>query len=232
MPESQRYPHVNVTLYRVAQAVIRVLAALLIKKIEVEGLENVPREGPFLLVSNHLSYLDSPIMFIVLPRIAYFLAGEKYQHHIFALLLRVGGAIFVQRGEVDREALRQALNALEDGHCLGMAAEGTRSKTGALIPGKTGPAYMATRANVPIVPLVLWGTEKIVPGWKRLQRREVHVRFGKMLRLPPGRARSAQLEAYTDEIMTTLASMLPEDYRGVYRDHPLLAPKLPARETR
>ncbi len=228
MPDRQRrYPQVYPPLYWAVWRVIRLLFRLLASRFDVQGVERVPASGAFLLVTNHLSYLDSPAVFAAMPRIIYFLAGEKYaEHWAFGPLLRVAGAIFVRRGEIDREALRQAGAALEDGYCLAVAAEGTRSKTGALNAGKTGAAYLATRANALIVPVVVWGTEKLVPAWKRLQRAEVHVHFGQPFRLPVGRARSAQLDGYTDEIMTTLAAMLPEGYRGVYRDHPLVARKL------
>jgi 1-acyl-sn-glycerol-3-phosphate acyltransferase len=221
-----RYPHVNVALYQAIKRVFQFLADLLIKKIDVQGADNIPQEGAFIVVLNHLSYLDSPLLFILAPRIIYMLAGEKYKRHILTPLLRIAGAIFVQRGEVDRNALRQAMNVLQDGHCLAIAIEGTRSKTGQMISGKTGAAYIATRSNVPIVPVVFWGTEKIIPALKRMRRSEVHAHFGKMIRLPEGRARSQDLDAYTEDIMTTMASMLPEDYRGVYKDHPLLAQKL------
>lgn len=221
-----RYPHVNVPLYRATKAFFRFLAAVSIKKTDIQGAENIPQEGAFILATNHLSFLDSPLLFIVVPRIVYLLAGERYQNHIFTPILNIPGAIFVQRGEVDRNALHQAMNVLEDGHCLAIAIEGTRSRTGQMIAGKTGVAYVATRSGAPIVPVVVWGTEQIVPAWKRFRRPEVHVHFGKMIRLPEGRARPGELDAYTDDIMTTMAGMLPEDYRGVYRDHPLLAQKL------
>jgi 1-acyl-sn-glycerol-3-phosphate acyltransferase len=221
------YPHVLVPFYRFTQSVIRFLAFLLIKKVTVEGSNNVPPQGAFILVTNHLSFLDSPLLFITVPRIMYLLAGEKYERHaLFGPLLRVAGAIFVNRGEIDRNALRQAANVLEDGQCLAIAIEGTRSRTGALIRGKTGVAYIATRSKVPIVPVVVWGTDQIAPNWKRLRRSSVHIRFGKMFELPRGHARSQDLDAYTDDIMTTMASMLPEAYRGIYKEHPLLVQKL------
>jgi 1-acyl-sn-glycerol-3-phosphate acyltransferase len=198
----------------------------------VEGRANIPQTGAFLLATNHLSYLDSFTMAIAMPRILYFLAGEKYQHHIFASVMDIAGAIYVRRGQVDREALRQATAVLEDGRFLWVAVEGTRSKTGALIEGKTGAAYLATRAAVPIVPAVMWGTEKIGPEWKRFRRGgPAYVRFGPPFHLPEGRARSEDLDRYTDEIMTTLAAMLPEAYRGVYKDHPRLVDKLKLAES-
>ncbi|MBN1428575.1 MAG: 1-acyl-sn-glycerol-3-phosphate acyltransferase [Anaerolineae bacterium] len=225
-----RYPRVNVPLYKFMKILIRLLSFVLLKKITVEGLENIPSQGAFVLVTNHLSFLDSPLLFAAIPRIIYFLAGERYQRHIFTPLMHVAGAIWVQRGEVDRNALRQAANVLEDGHCLAIAIEGTRSRTGALNRGKTGAAYIATRSNAPIVPVVLWGTEHIVPTWKRLRRPAAHLRIGEMVTLPQGHARSKELEAYTDDMMTTMASMLPEEYRGIYSDHPLLVQKLAIKE--
>src|SRR5574341_404305 len=217
------YPGVNLSLYRAAQVVMRLLAGQLIRRIEVTGIENVPAQGGFILATNHLNYLDSPIVFLSVPRMFYFLAGEKYARHLFfGPILRIGGAIFIDRGEADRDALRQALAALDDGHALGVAVEGTRSKTGGLIPGKTGAAYLATRSGAPIIPMVVWGTEQVFPTLGRLRRAVVQVRIGPPMQLPHGRARSAELDRLTDEIMVTLAAMLPEQYRGVYRDHPLL----------
>lgn len=225
----QRYPSVNPGLYRATRGVIRFLANALTRGVIVEGQENIPQAGPFILAINHLSFLDSPIICIATPQILYLLAGERYQHHIFTPILKIAGCIFVRRGEIDREALRQSTAALEDGHVLAIAIEGTRSTTGGLAEGKTGAAYLATRTNVPILPAAIWGTEGVGPSWHRLRRGGFsHVRFGPLLKLPEGRARSADLQNYTEEIMTTLAALLPERYRGIYRDHPRLAIKLQA----
>ncbi len=224
----RRYPPVNHRLYSVLVGAIRLLVRLL-TRLRVEGLENIPRQGPMIVVSNHLHHLDVPIMGTALPFHAFALAAEKYQKHLFfGTILRMASAIYIQRGEVDRQALRQASNVLEDGLVLAIAVEGTRSRSGALSEGKMGAAYLAARVDVPIVPVVTWGTENIIPAWFRLRRAEVTVRFGQPLRFPAGRARTAELEARTDEIMATLASLLPEAYRGVYSDHPLVQQKLAA----
>ncbi len=223
----RRYPHVNHTAYNVMLGGIRTLVRLL-ARYRIEGTEHVPEHGPAIFVTNHLSYFDTPVLGMSLPGHAYTLAAEKYENHLFSPILKTAGAIFIQRGEVDRAALRQALNVLEDGHFLTVAVEGTRSQTGALAAGKTGAAYLATRANVPLVPMVVWGTTEVTAAWKRLRRPVVTVRYGEPFRLPEGRARTEQLEAYTEEIMTTLAALLPEQYRGIYRDHPRVAEKLSA----
>lgn len=217
----QDYPSVNPILYGVTRTVIRFLAATLTRGLKIEGRENIPQSGPFILALNHLSFLDSPVMCAASPRILYLLAGERYEHHPFAPILNIAGCIYVRRGEIDRVALRQAEAALAAGKVLAVAVEGTRSTTGGLAEGKPGAAYLATRANVPILPVAVWGTEEVGPAWHRWRRGGfVHVRFGPLFRLPEGRARSAGLERYTEDIMTRLAALLPEAYRGVYRDHP------------
>ncbi|MCP4518823.1 MAG: 1-acyl-sn-glycerol-3-phosphate acyltransferase [Delftia sp.] len=135
------------------------------------------------------------------------------------------GAIWVRRGEVDRKALRQSLDALAAGYPLALAPEGTRSHTGALIEGRKGAAFLAVRSGAPILPSVAWGTEKIFPSLKRLRRARVPIRFETPFHLPPrgDASRAEHVQYCTDLIMTRMASMLPESYRGVYAGHPLIA---------
>jgi 1-acyl-sn-glycerol-3-phosphate acyltransferase len=191
----------------------------LLFRLHVEGLENVPEQGSFILVSNHLSYFDSPVVFAVLPRVMTVLAAEKYeQHPVFAPILRIAGAVFIHRGEADRAAIRKVIALLEDDHPLAVAIEGTRSRTGGLGPGKIGAAYFATRADVPIVLAAIHGTEQTRDVWLRLRRPSVHVRFAPPIWLPRKRAHVRELEQYTDDLMITLATMLPPDYRGRYAD--------------
>ena len=121
---------------------------------------------------------------------------------------------------MDRTALRKAGAVLEDEHLLIFAIEGTRSTTKSLQEGKTGVAYFATRTGATLVPAAVWGTENAFSSLKRFKRAEINLRFGEAFRLPEGRARSEDLELYTDDLMVRLAQMLPESYRGVYRDHP------------
>ncbi|GAB4479106.1 MAG: lysophospholipid acyltransferase family protein [Anaerolineae bacterium] len=217
MPEEERrYPPVMPVLHPVMLWVIRLLVKLL-TRYHVEGLENVPAEGALIFASNHLHHLDAPVVGVSVPREAHALAGERYERHFpFGPILKIAGSIFIRRGEVDRRALAQAMAVLADGKTLAIAVEGTRSKTGTLAEGKLGAAYIATRAGVPIVPVVVWGTEQIIPSWKRLRRAEVVVRFGRPFTLPAGRARSQELAAYTARIMAELAALLPESYRGAY----------------
>ncbi len=196
----------------------------LVSRREVEGLGNVPSEGPYIMASNHLGLVDVPLIFgLVGGEHLTGWAAEKWQRHlIFGTLLRMGGGIFIQRGEVDRKALEGAIRWLEAGNVFGMAPEGTRSKTGGLIRAKTGIAYLVDHVDVPILPVALTGTEAAIRSLLRLRRQRVTVRFGELFELPPLDAgdRSASLRRNADEVMCHIAALLPPEYRGVYAGHP------------
>ena len=208
----------NVRAYLLLRHLVRAAFAILCQ-CQVTGLENVPPRGPYLLIANHLSAFDPPLIMAVIPAPVMVFAASTHRHDfILGELMDQIGAIWVQRGEVDRQALRTALQVLETGNVLGMAPEGTRSKTGALQQGKVGVAYLATRANVPLLPMAITGTEAVARKLKRLQRPKLTVTIGPLFRLPENeRASTAELERYTEQIMHTLAAMLPQEYRGVYQ---------------
>lgn len=204
------------------QRVVRSAAWLILKTItrfDLQGLEHIP-PGNFIGVSNHLSSFDPLPVLAAMPirPVTMFAAIEHRHDFIGGWVLDRLGAIWIDREEPGREALRIALNELKLGTVMGIAPEGTRSKTGGLQPGKTGAAYLATRANVPILPAVVWGSEQVKHNLRRLKRTDVHVRVGEVIRLPAGRADPAKLEEYTELIMRRMASMLPPEYRGVYAD--------------
>src|SRR5688572_13583998 len=124
MPEQERrYPPTHPFMYPFFGVFFGLLFRLL-TQYKVTGQENIPREGPFILYLNHLHYFDTPAVFVGFARqrrISH-LAAEKYEKHwFFAPILRVGGAIFIDRGEVDRGALKQGMAVLEDGQALGIA---------------------------------------------------------------------------------------------------------------
>jgi 1-acyl-sn-glycerol-3-phosphate acyltransferase len=198
--------------------VIRILC-----RFEVKGLEHIPDHGPYLLVTNHLHWLDSPTLMVAFPYRSRVFAAEKWEKHWFlGPLMRSLGAIFVRRGEVDRKALRRALAVLEGGGVLGLAPEGTRSKTGAMQRGRSGAAYMALRSGARVLPAVVTGQERVFPALRRLRRARVRVVFTPAFEPAPAAARDkpspAEVRALTDEIMYRMAAMLPAEYRGVYAD--------------
>ncbi|HIE39561.1 MAG TPA: 1-acyl-sn-glycerol-3-phosphate acyltransferase [Anaerolineales bacterium] len=205
-------------MQQVLKAIIRLILPLLIR-LEVVGKENLPQEGPYILVINHLSVFDPPVLLVVCPhKIRAFAAAKHRRNPLYAPLLMMADSIWVRRGEVDRQALREALETLRRREVLGMAPEGTRARgVYALQKGKTGAAYLATRADVPIVPVGLTGTEKVKENFPRLRRTTVRVVIGEPFRLPEsGRVRGPKLDEYTELIMRRIAALLPEAYRGVY----------------
>ncbi|UCG22900.1 MAG: 1-acyl-sn-glycerol-3-phosphate acyltransferase [Chloroflexota bacterium] len=195
--------------------------------LKVVGLENIPATGPYILAVNHMSKADPPLVMISWPPMAKirFFAGEKWEKHlIFGPLMRHSGAIYINRGEVDRRALRQALAALGDGAVFGLAPEGTRSRVGALIQARDGAAYLASRADVPIVPVGMVNTDLLGHNMAHLRRTYVETRIGAPFRLPETvpRPKGDELAACTHLIMIQIAALLPERYWGYYADSPAL----------
>ena len=207
------------------RSIIRLLFRLL-SRLDVLGLENIPPTGPGILAANHLGRLDSPLIFSLVERANITsLVADKYQNNfLLRPLVNAVHGIWINREQADFHALRRALEYIEGGGMLGIAPEGTRSRTGALMPAKTGVAYLAGRADVQVVPAGIWGTETAMAQLYRLRRPLIHIRFGKPFRLPPLEHgdRSAGLQKNTDEIMCQIAALLPPAYRGVYAEHPKL----------
>ena len=195
--------------------------------MKVTGRENIPESGPYIIVVNHMSKADPPLLYIAFPpmRLRFF-AGEKWEDHfLFGPIMKVVGAIYINRGEVDRRALREAMEALRNGSIFGLAPEGTRSRVGHLIKAKDGAAYLASRADVPLVPVGVVNTDVVGENFKRLRRTKLEVHIGEPFELPDmgRRAKGKDLEAYTHLIMVHIAQLLPERYHGYYADSPALA---------
>ena len=207
--------------YQLLKSIVRLIFRLF-TDWEVVGLENVPSGGPFITVSNHTHWLDPPLIMASLPCRVYPLAADKWRRRpVIGQLMASVGAIFVLRGEVDRRALRKAMEVLEEGKVLGIAPEGTRSKTGALQKGRGGAAYIACLTGVPLVPVGVIGVEKTLGELRHLRRPHVQVVIGQPFTLPPlphkPGGKSERLKEYTTQIMHRIAELLPEEYRGVYR---------------
>jgi len=211
-------------LYPVIRGVIGFLVRNL-TRLEVQGREQLPDRGPYILVANHLHWLDSPVLLTVLPHPARVFAGEKWaKRFLIGFLLHSVNAIFVNRGEVDRKALREALATIKGGGVLGMAPEGTRSKTGGLQHGRSGAAYLAYHSGATLAPVVCTGQEHVVSSLLHLRRARVRVVFGRPFDPPPveGKVTTGDLDSFTEEIMHRLAALLPPEYRGVYADVPVV----------
>jgi 1-acyl-sn-glycerol-3-phosphate acyltransferase len=192
----------------------------------VEGRQHLPKSGPCLIVANHLSFLDAVLIFALLGGDNLTaMAAEKWERNlIFGTILRLGNAYFVQRGQVDRQALERAADWLRAGKIFGIAPEGTRSKDGGLGRARPGVAYLASLVDCPVVPIAHWGTEATWSAWLRLRRPRIEVRIGPPFRLPAidSENRSASLRSNADEVMVHLAALMPPERRGLYARHPRL----------
>ncbi len=183
----------------------------------VTGLENIPK-APYLVTINHLSYWDAPAIGSQFKDTVPTFTARKYKGTLTGLLLHVGSPIWIEQESADRVALTTALKIIQQGYPFAIAPEGTRSKSGELLEGHEGVAFIATRANVPIVPVAVVGTNLM---FKQI-RPEVRVTVGKPYSLPEGRARGDQLGEYTSRIMCAIAALMSEQYHGYYAGNPLI----------
>jgi 1-acyl-sn-glycerol-3-phosphate acyltransferase len=210
---------VNPRWYHTARRIIGFILTLLLR-IEVSGVENVPLEGAVILATNHLHWLDPPVLLTAISQreITVF-AASKYKNRFFVgWFLSSMRGIFVRREEIDRQALKESLRVLAAGGMLGMAPEGSRSKTGGLQRAPAGLAYIAHKSGAPVLPVVVYGLGNAEAEWKRLRRPHVRAVIGEPFTLPPvqGAGKSRQLAANTEIVMHRLAALLPPRYRGVY----------------
>jgi 1-acyl-sn-glycerol-3-phosphate acyltransferase len=175
-----------------------------------------------------MSIFDTPLVNISLPPMQLrFFAGEHWEPVPFiGAIMKLSGAIYINRGTVDRRALKEAMEALQDGDVFGLAPEGTRSKEDVLLRARDGAAYLAVRAkNVPVLPIGVANTEKWWFNLARLRRTRFQARIGQPFLLPDlgRRPKSKDLAAYSHLIMVHIAALLPERYHGYYKDSPALA---------
>jgi len=202
----------------------------LVWRPRVVGVEHVPASGPVIIASNHLSFIDSIVIPLAVPRQVRFLAKAEYfegkglRGRGTALFFRLIDAVPVRRtGNRDSmRSLELALEVLREGTAFGIYPEGTRSRDGRLYRGRTGVAHLALTAGAPVVPVGLSGTDKLQPIDARLPRIvPVTVTFGAPIQVagrydgvPLGKAR----REITDEIMRAIAALTGQEEAGVYNE--------------
>ncbi|MDP3878790.1 MAG: lysophospholipid acyltransferase family protein [Dehalococcoidales bacterium] len=188
---------------------------------QVKGRENIPGQGPLLVVANHLGLVDPPLLAVSLNRKAIFMAKQELFHSRFSSYFVSGfGAFPVQRGQPDRKALRHAERVLAEGFALVMFPEASRSRNGELQPALPGSVRIALRSGATILPAAITGTEQIKGmGWL-LRRPRLTVNFGVPFQLPPrdGKLSREELAECTSYMMQRIAQLLPPEYRGYYAD--------------
>jgi 1-acyl-sn-glycerol-3-phosphate acyltransferase len=194
---------------------------LLAKVDRVEGIENVPKQGPAILMINHIALIDPIVVLHLLPRNIVPLAKvEVYDYPIIGIFPRLWHVIPVRREEIDRRAIQQVMAVLRAGEIVLVAPEGTRGDQ--LKEARLGVAYLASRSQVPVIPVAISGTTGFptLPIYSRWNGPGAHVRFGHPFRYKSEyqHADREQLRLMTDEAMYILAQMLPSQQRGFYSD--------------
>lgn len=212
---------------RVIRFVFRIVLKI-IARVNIIGYGNVPETGGAIVVTNHIGRLDALIGVILADRDDFILMiAEKYEtNSIWRWAAKEVDAVWLDRYDADIQTLRIVYKRLQQGQILGMAPEGTRSKSEALAEGKPGAAYLAAKTGLPVIPIGLVGTEDRVVKERlpRLRRLDIEIKIGEPFYIPPidRQNRDAYLAQQTDEIMCQIAALLPPAYRGVYADHPRL----------
>jgi 1-acyl-sn-glycerol-3-phosphate acyltransferase len=218
-------------VYLISRLILRPLF-LLIFRPHVVGRENVPATGPFIIASNHLSFIDSMAIPLMAPRRVGYLAKAEYftgsglRGWFTKTWFTALGALPVERQthRAAQEALDTAMTVLRAGGGFGIYPEGTRSRDGRLYRGRTGVAHLALTAGCPVVPVGLTGTEDIQPVGSTLPRlASVTVRFGPPIDVageydgvPSGRAR----RDLTDRVMAAIGGLSGQEEAGVYNERP------------
>jgi 1-acyl-sn-glycerol-3-phosphate acyltransferase len=192
----------------------------LICRVDDTALSLVPLQGPLLLVTNHINFLEVPIIYTHLqPRaVTGFAKAETWDNRIMALLFNLWEAIPIKRGEPDLKALRRGLEVLAEGQILAVAPEGTRSGDGQLRQGHPGIVMLALKSQAPILPVVCYGGEVFWDNFRRLRRTDFNLIVGHPFYLEAHQAPITRALRMTmvDEIMFQLAALLPLSYQGVY----------------
>jgi 1-acyl-sn-glycerol-3-phosphate acyltransferase len=210
-------------MYRIVRPLLR-----LVYRPHVTGLENVPATGPVILASNHLSFVDSVLIPLVVPRRVTFLAKAEYFEgkgiaSVLGAFLGAMGHIPVPRSEQRAAvaALDVALQTLDEGNAFAIYPEGTRSEDGRLYRGHTGVGWLALNAHASVVPVAVSGTEEIMPVGARLPRvRRPSVAFGKPIDhaaytdMPAARGRRAMV----DDVMQEIQKLSGQEFTGTYNE--------------
>ena len=199
------------TFYRFAQRLVKLVWPL-VGPLDVDGLENIPEDGPFLLIANHQSYLDPVLIQAVVPRPMYTMAkSTEFSNPLIGGFLKRLKSFPVRRFEIDPQAVRIALRHLEEDRGVGIYIEGERTWDGELKPARLGTVRLILKAGVPVIPCGISGAYDVWPRWhRRIRRGTVRIRFGPALRFPQlddRSARDAALPEARHRLMSAIASL-------------------------
>lgn len=188
--------------------------------IDAAELEKVPKQGPLIIATNHVNFIEVPVVYTHLqPRpITGLVKVETWNNPLMGLLFDLWGGIPVRRGEADITAAKRCLQALQEGKIVAIAPEGTRSGDGRLRKGHAGIVLLALKSRAPILPLAFYGAEQYWDDLRNLNKIPFRIRVGQLftIEVPPEPISQKIRNQIADEIMIQIAALLPPSYRGYY----------------
>ena len=186
----------------------------------INGLENLPRQGPALIVSNHQGDADIILFLAVMPSPCELIMKieNRDDHWLVGPIFRAYGGLWIHRGRPDRRALRAALDALAENRIVTVAPEGRQTLTGGLEEGTDGAAFLALKSGAPIIPIAMTGTpnSNTYGSLKKLRRASVTLTVGKPFLIEQRVDHRTTIRDGTRQIMESIARLLPERFRGKY----------------
>ena len=201
------------------------LAFWLVCDLKIEGAENFPETGPLVVVGNHFSFIDPPIMVRISPIPMEFIGGALFPHapRIVHFIPRLWGYLPVYRGTGSRFALQEAEKVLKQGGVLALFPE-AGAWAEILRPGRPGAAYLSSRTHTRLLPVGIDGLPDVFPMLRRGRRARVRVRIGKPFGPCPPTSQDREgrktLDQFTTEIMQRLAALIPAEKAGIYSSDP------------
>ncbi|MDK1027711.1 MAG: lysophospholipid acyltransferase family protein [Anaerolineae bacterium] len=223
MNKSYRVP-IRVRLTRPAVLAALRLSFRILGRVKVRGKENIPLGKPYVLAMNHISIFDPPLIASFWPEyLEIIAAAEIFDKPGQGQILKLYGAIPIQRGGYNRTLMMMLVSMIKGGYPLLISPEGERSHVTAMQRALPGVAYIIEKTGVPVVPAGLVGTtDDFWQRGKRGQKPLVEIRIGKPFHPPQiiekGAARREARQRNADLIMRRLAGLLPEEYWGYYAD--------------
>ncbi len=220
MASEVQVPLRNRLFRRIGKPFFRILFHIL-SRVELHGFEHIPGEGGYLVTGNHVSLYDPAFVLAFWPQdLEAAGAVDILDRPGQNILMRCYGGIPVHRGQVDRTLLNAMIDRLKSDLPVYIAPEGTRSHLPGMQQAHHGAAYVVAKADVPVVPVGMIGTEDIFTKLRQGAKAKLELLVGRPFKLPPINTRAADrrqaLRANTDMIMKAIADLLPIEYRGVY----------------